>query len=225
MKSFFSMNSPLYNLLSKLTDILILSLLWLVCSLPIVTIGAATTAVYYVNMKLVKDEEDYIVKSFLKAFYENLKQGTIVWLLFLAFGVVLGTNYYQLFYKAEEVKLFFQGVTILATVLYVFSFIYAFPLLARYNNSVGRILLNSIAISIRYFFRTLIIIILIAALLFLGFYSTTTLFFVIVLGIGIVTFIVSAYVLKIFEQLEQLKGEWEDEHSNEASLKVQDFNE
>jgi uncharacterized membrane protein YesL len=205
------MNSPLYRLLSKLTDILILSLLWLVCSLPVITIGAATTAVYYVNMKLVKDEEEYIVKSFLKAFRNNLKQGTILWMLFLAFGVVLATNYYQLFYKAEEAKIFFQGVTILATVLYVFSFIYAFPLLARYNNSVGRILLNSIAISIRYFFRTLIIIILIAALLFLGFYSTTTLFFVIVLGIGVVTFVVSAYVLKIFEQLEQLKGEWEEE--------------
>lgn len=213
MGNFFSMNSPLYKFLSKLTDILVLSLLWLVFSLPVITIGASTTAVYYINMKIVKDEEDYIVKSFFKAFLENFKQSTVLWLLFLAFGAVLGTNYYQLFYKAEEAKIFFQGITILATVLYVFSFIYAFPLLARYKNSVGRILLNSIAISIRYFFRTLIILLMLAALVFLGFYSATTLFFAIILGIGVLTFVVSSYVLKIFEQLERLKQEWEEEQT------------
>ena len=55
------------NFLNKATDTLIATLLWLVCSIPIITIGASTTAFYSVMLKLVKDEESYITKSFFKS--------------------------------------------------------------------------------------------------------------------------------------------------------------
>ena len=82
------------NFLNKATDTLIATLLWLVCSIPIITIGASTTAFYSVMLKLVKDEESYITKSFFKAFKENFKIATIVWLILGVIGAVLLTSIY-----------------------------------------------------------------------------------------------------------------------------------
>ena len=60
----FKLDSPLMNFLNKLCDIMILNILVLVFSLPIFTIGAAVTAGYYMSFKMVKNEENYIVKGF-----------------------------------------------------------------------------------------------------------------------------------------------------------------
>ena len=75
--------------LGKVADFMILNVLWIICSIPIVTIGAATTAMYSVMLRLVKDEEGYIVKGFFKAFKENFKQSTIMWLIYMVVGTII----------------------------------------------------------------------------------------------------------------------------------------
>ena len=60
-----------------------LNLLWLVCCIPVFTAGAATTAVYYVTLKLVRDEDDSTIKSFFRSFIQNFKQATAIWLSIL----------------------------------------------------------------------------------------------------------------------------------------------
>ena len=67
-------DSGIMRVLSKICDIVCLNVLWLVCSLPIITIGASTTALYTVMLKLVKNEEGYIFKGFLHAFKLNLSK-------------------------------------------------------------------------------------------------------------------------------------------------------
>ena len=68
---------------------MLLNILFLVCSLPIFTIGASFTAMYYVTLKLAENEEGYIARGFLKSFKQNFKQATIIWLILLFFGIVL----------------------------------------------------------------------------------------------------------------------------------------
>ena len=216
MGKFFSMDSLFYRLATKISDILILNLLWVICSIPIVTIGASTTAIYYVSLKMVKNEEDHIVRSFFKSFKQNFKQGTIMWLIFLVFAGILGTDYYYLFKVVEKPTIFLKGVTILASVLFTFSILYAFPLLARYHNTIRRTIFNSLVISLRYLLRTIMIILLIAVLAFIGLYSTTSLLFTIMFGGGVVAFVVSAYVLKVFENLESLQAKWVEEQEEQA---------
>lgn len=217
MGKFFSVDSPFYRFASRLSDILILNLLWILCSIPIVTIGAATTAMYYVNLKMVKDEEVYIVRSFFKAFKDNLKQSTIMWLIFLFAGGVLVTDYYYLFQIATKSNIILKGITVLATILYLFSFLYAFVLQARYENPIKRTIFNSIIISIRYFKRTLVIIGLLAVITFIGLYTTTTLIFAILFGVGILCYVVSSYVLKIFEEIERKNEEYLKESLEEIN--------
>ena len=94
MGGLFSVDGKFAQFMGKLADIIILNVLLVVCSIPIVTAGAAATAFYYVMLKLVKNEESYVFRSFLKAFRENFKQSTIVYLIILGVAAVIGIDFY-----------------------------------------------------------------------------------------------------------------------------------
>ena len=84
MSSLFNMDSPIMRFLSRVCDIMILNILCIVFCIPIITAGASVTAMYTVTLKMVRGEESYIFKGFLKAFKENFKQSTIIWLMMAA---------------------------------------------------------------------------------------------------------------------------------------------
>ena len=81
MGALFNLENPVWNFMGKVADLVILNLLALICSIPIVTIGASWTAMYYVTIKIVRKEEGYIIRDFFRSFKENFKQATIIWLL------------------------------------------------------------------------------------------------------------------------------------------------
>ena len=78
MERLFGSDSILFKVLEKIADFVILNLLWAICCIPVVTIGASTTALYYVMLKMVRNEESHVAKMFFKAFKQNLKQGSIL---------------------------------------------------------------------------------------------------------------------------------------------------
>ena len=84
----FNADSPLMEGLSKITDLVILNLVVLVCCLPVITAGAALTGMHYVLLKMVRNEEGYIVRSYFKSFKQNFLQATGMWMIFLAVGIL-----------------------------------------------------------------------------------------------------------------------------------------
>ena len=75
--------------LSRVADLMILNFLTLVCSIPVITAGAALTALHYSCLKMVRDEDSYLIKAYFKSFRENFRQATIIWvLLLLAVGAI-----------------------------------------------------------------------------------------------------------------------------------------
>ena len=82
------MDNVVTRALTKICDMICLNVIWLICCIPIVTIGASTTALYSVLLKMVKNEEGYIFRSFFKAFKENFRQSTVIWLLFVLVSVI-----------------------------------------------------------------------------------------------------------------------------------------
>ena len=68
MGRFFSMDNKFFTFMNKVADLCILNIICLVCCIPIVTAGASITAMYYVTLKMVRNEEAYIVRSFFKSF-------------------------------------------------------------------------------------------------------------------------------------------------------------
>ena len=85
---FFDPDSPLMNGLSRMTDLVLLNLITLAACLPVVTAGASLTAMHFVLLKMVRGEEGYIVRDWVKSFKQNFREATLIWLLFLAAGLM-----------------------------------------------------------------------------------------------------------------------------------------
>lgn len=216
---FFSVDSPLYRFLSRLLDVLKLNFLWILFSIPIITAGASTVAAMSVALKMVDDEEGYIGRSFLKAFKQNWKQGTGLWLITIVavYAVYLD---FQLFEAVEGNPVPFLIVGMLSAALAVFALLYSYPLLARYENTLFKTIQNSIDISRKYFGRTMALVLIVVFEVLLFQFNTTLLFFGFILGPGFVIFTIAAFSKRIFQVIEKEPGavtKTEEEDTDERS--------
>lgn len=202
---FFGVDSPLYKFLSKLLDVIRLNFLWIIFSIPIITMGASTVAAMSVALKMADDEEGYIGRSFLKAFKENWKQGTLLWLITAAAVYAIYLDF-QFFEALEGNPMIFLIVGIASTILAVSALLYAYPLSARYENTLFRTINNSIEISRRYFGRTLMLVVVLGVELIVFQYNATMLFFAIILGPGFMIFTVASFSKRLFLLIEKENG-------------------
>ncbi len=166
--SFFRYDGPLAQFLSKVFDLLLLNVLWFVGCIPIVTLGASTTALYSVLMKLVKNEEYTVLTPFLKSFKENFKQATIIWLMLLAAILVLGANLFLCFFGALDgsfVKVIVLVIAMLLAVPVVFILLYVFPLQAGFYNPVKQTVQNALIIALSNLPKTLLMVLLDVAII------------------------------------------------------------
>lgn len=202
---FFSVDGGLYKFISRLWDMIKLNFLWLLFSLPIITIGAATVAAYSVTLKMVDETEGYVGRQFLKAFKENWKQGIPMGLLGLLALYVIYLDF-ELFNKLQGNPIMFLIAGIVAVFVFGMAFIYAFPLCARYENTLFETLKNSARIATRYFARTLFLVVVLAVEVFIGFFNTTTLFFAILIGPACLMLTVSGFAIYFFREIEREPG-------------------
>lgn len=133
----FSLNSPFARGVNKLVMMLYVGMLWFLCSLPLITMGAATAALYEVFLKAVKDQEGYLTRSFFKAFRSNLKQGVLAGVPLLLAEAVFAFN---LFYYGVLGGRGFRIQTVVfavLTLLVLTLFQYLFAGMAKFENTVG----------------------------------------------------------------------------------------
>lgn len=160
----FSYESKFSQLLLKLCYACYLNLLWFVCSLPIVTIGASTTALYYCCLKIVRDQDNHIGAMFFRAFRNNFKQATVLWLILLGAGLFLAGDGYILYHLRQNTEgtlavlwTLILAVVIAAAVVHVIVLEYVFPLLASVSNTNRAMLKNSFLIGTHYLFATILV--------------------------------------------------------------------
>jgi len=202
MGSIFRPDGPVYEFFRRFIDVFKLTFLWYIFSLPVVTIGASTLAVYTVTLKMVDDREGYVARDFIKAFKASLKHGIPLGLITLASIYLVYLNF-SLFYAIESNPLPLLIIGILAGIYFLLSLLYAYPLAARYKNTIRNILNNSFQISIRYFGRTLLLLFIIAFMIVFFLYNETTIIFGILIGPAFIMFTVSAFSLRIFRRIEK----------------------
>ena len=161
---FFSYDSRFSQVMMKLSCSCYLNILWFVCSLPIFTIGASTTALYYASLKIIRDEESHAGRMFFHAFKENFKQATQLWLILLGTGLFLGADGYILYHLRKSstggmavLWTLILALLIAVSVLYVIVLMYTFPLLASVHNTNAAMLKNAFLIGTHYLFATILV--------------------------------------------------------------------
>lgn len=219
MRNFFSYDSPVSQALYKVCTCCCLNALWLLCSLPIVTMGAATTALYSVSIKLIRGEEGAVYQQFFRSFKTNFKQATQLWLILLTLGIFLGVDAFVLYHlrltTTGMMAIFWTvlfAVIIAASIVYAVLMAYTFPLLSYFDNTNRAMLLNAFRVGVRYLFVTLILF----CIHFIVIYVTINLFTPLAMfGMGLCAMASSFFLSNVFYALsgeqKPSKNDTEDE--------------
>ena len=139
----FDLDSPLMNVLNKMADLMWLNILTLICCIPVITAGAALTSMHYVALKIVRNEESYITRSFFKSFKTNFRQATLIWLLLMLVAAILGGDYYIITKSGMQFSQVLVVLIMAAGVLVICTSLYVFPVLAKFDNTILNTIKNA----------------------------------------------------------------------------------
>ena len=200
MGNMFNSDSGFSKIMNKIADWFILNILWIFFSIPIVTIGATTTALYSVNLKIINNEEGNLIKTFFKSFKENFKKSTIIWLIILITSIVLGVN--LVFWLKCGLSLSYFALPFIFFSLLIFLLVtpYIFPILTKIKCSTLNIFKYCFIISLKNLPYSLLIILFGGSVLFATFYFPIVFLFMLLLGISLHSYMVSRIFSIVFNK-------------------------
>ena len=167
----FDPDGPLMTALSKLADLVICNILFIVFSLPIITVGASLTALYTCTLRIIDDREEdgLIFKTFWFAFRDNFRKATLLWLVCLCGIAFLGAYYWVTLSLIASLGRVYRITFYVLVFVFLFGFLYVFPLQARYENTVRNTLRNAWLVSVGVLPLTVLNIALIVAAVYVSF--------------------------------------------------------
>ncbi len=199
---FLNIDSPFMQVMNKVADLMILNLLTVVCMIPLITAGAALTAMHYQVLKIVRDEECYIVKGYFKAFRENFIQSTAIWLILLAIGLILGGDFLIMYASETEFHIIFRAVLGAIAIFALFTLVYVFPVQAKFANPVFRTIKNALAMSILQAPKSVLMVILYFIPMVLMVFAPSIFPLIMLFGMTIPAFLSAKLYNKLFLKLE-----------------------
>ena len=161
--------SRISEVLSGLIDLILAGLLWLLCSLPIFTIGASSTALYYAVCKCVRHNRGSLTPTFFHGFRSNFKQATLIWLLFLLWLVIGAADAYAIRLMGYGAGTLLHSMSVLFFLPPVFFFPWIFAYLSRFENTVKGSLKFSAWLMLRYIGKSVLLAAELALLLLIGY--------------------------------------------------------
>ncbi|MBP3881048.1 MAG: YesL family protein [Lachnospiraceae bacterium] len=211
--NFFEEGSPFQRFLNKMTDLLILNLITLLMCLPVITAGAALTAMHYVLLKMVRGEEGYIVQSFFRVFKREFRQATAMWIVFMALAALMVSTLVMVLQGGGSYPLWLPSSILVVAFIELMCMIYAFAMQSRFDNSVYHTIVNAVTLTFGELLSSLkmavITLIPPVAVMFAG----VLLPFLILFGLSVPGYACAMIYDPIFRKLE--KQIWEQENSED----------
>ena len=197
------MDNIIVRILTRIFDFLLLNIMWLLCSLPVITAGASFTALYSVMLKASANGEGYILKDFLKAFRSNFRQSTVVWLILLAVGAAFGVDIIVVF-RMQGGPAQAGGVLLCAAgIVYMVEVLFVFPLIATFENTTGNMIKNAFLIPVSRLPFALPVLLMTGMCIVLTLLNQTTIMAGAVIwsliGVSVLTYANSFFIRKVFE--------------------------
>ncbi|SFR69051.1 YesL family protein [Anaeromicropila populeti] len=209
MFNLFNLDNPVMRFLSKLFDLVYLSILWGLCCIPLVTVGAATTALYYTTVKVLRRERGYVTQEFIKSFKMNFVNGTIAWVLQLVLGILIVSNIQFAFALEGKFALFLICVYCFFAFLIIGVSVYFYPVLSRFTMKFSQVVKTCLFFMFKHLIRTLLMIVIVALFGFATFAAIPLIFFTPVCCCLLVSLVMEP-VLKLYTPKEE-DGENKDE--------------
>ena len=202
--------------LGKMGDMICLNVMWVICCIPIITIGASTVALYTVMLKMVKNEEGYIFRGFLKAFKTNFKQSTIIWIILLLLGILWTVDFRVAGVIPGMAGIVLRALFLTLGFVLLSVTIYIFPLTARYENSIKGTFKNALILTVAKLPYTFLMVAIVVAAVFASLWSAFTLLFSLPLwlffGVSLIVWINSYILRRVFVVFEGSDSRTEEEN-------------
>lgn len=205
MGTLFNLDNPVWSFMGKVADLILLNLLAVVCSIPIFTIGASWTALYFVTIRMVRKEEGYVIRDFFRSFKGNFKQATIIWLLVLVVAVIFIGDIFIYRMMPDQIPQIIMIAVFILAFLFLGTVIYVFPVLSRFHNTTKNTIKNAFLLSIVNIPYTIIstIVLILPVVLTVVIYQVAPIF--IALGVALPAYIISMMLVRIFRKLEPVE--------------------
>lgn len=156
MRGLFNPDNPIMRALSKLYDIVYLSLVWLLFCIPIITIGASTTALYYTSVKVLRKERGYIFHEFWHAFRLNFGSATVIWIIEAVIGILFVGNMRFALAQQGRMGQIMPVVYMVMIIIFIMIAVYLFPVLSRFSIKFFQLIKTSFFMSIKHLPRTIL---------------------------------------------------------------------
>jgi len=203
--------------MSKLADIMLISILYTVICIPIITIGPANTAIYYATVKVIRRDRGYLFREFFRSFRLNFKKGAIIGVVWTILITILGFDLIWSWISAKENVNYgsiFLGVFIAITVLLISFSIYVFPILSRFDMTIKQLVKAAFYMSIRHLASTVSMLVLTVVCIYAVLNFSVLLFII----PGILTLVNSLLMERIFKKYMPQPEDNEDETKDQWYL-------
>ncbi len=203
------------SIFGRIVDYILLAAITIMFSIPVVTAGAAFTSMYYVAMKMARDEEPYVWKDYIKSFKQNFRQATVLWIITAAvIGIIIADIYFN--------RTMFPDNTVLPVIVWAVSIIFAlfavyfFPVLARFDLPVKHIIKNSMLLSIGNLFKSILVVAVTAAPFVAVYYLLEYAAWIVIIGFPAVICANSYIFTSVFRWIEPEKEDTDTEDTVET---------
>jgi len=172
--NFFVIDSPVMRFLGRIGDILILNLIFVVTALPVVTAGTSLSALYTVAMKLAQGEDPSVLREYRKAFKRNFKPATICWLIMAAAGALIFVDFRLAGVFGGAAYTVVRLLLSMITGIWILIFLYLFPYIARFENTVFHSIKNALFLSVAHLPSTAMMLVISLGLIAVTFFTSRT---------------------------------------------------
>lgn len=214
MSKFFDPDGPFSTAMNQICQLFVLNVLWLICSLPVVTIGASCSALYAVLFKMRDDKGIKVARQFFRAFGENFKRGTAVWLVLFIAAAICGLDLAVAGETQGSLKAVFTVIAMAGLQLVAMVFTFAFPLVARFENSWRNHLRNALLLALSHVPRLLLSWLPWAAAIMVTMFSANTLYSMLLIwllvGYAALSYITLWTLTPVLRKLEPASEETEE---------------
>lgn len=222
----FDLDNPVWTFMSKVADLMILNACMLVCSIPIVTIGASWTAGYYVAIKMVKKECAYPFKEFFHSFKDNFKQATQLWLIALVAFAILSGDLMIWYTYPQVLPTVVKGITVALIVLVLIIVSFVFPMLSHFENTNMNTIKNAALVALVNIPQAILFVVMLFVPFILLIIDIRCFVVDILVGFSIPAVICSLLWVRIFKKFEKpVEEEIEQSNQGEGDLDVKSTDE
>ena len=195
--------NPIFDFINTLCNFIVLNIVFLITCIPIFTVGAALSSLYYVTLREARGEYGYLVRTYLSRFRKNFKAGTAAFAILFLIGAVLFFNLVFWYSFGTVITSILAGLIIVALFLWVFVFTYTFPLIARFENTTKQTLKNAFSLVLINVKPTIVLAIIYVVCITLCLFAKPTKLLMVLFGFAFIAYCQSFVFKKIFEPYEK----------------------